>query len=107
MMTRIRLATAGVAVLAVSAAVLVAPPHAAAQACGPSFSASGPDAEGYGAYDGYPLGGVRRARTPRFMVASFSHFSELLHSETVATSATPAPLARDCSGLDLHYTLDG
>jgi CubicO group peptidase (beta-lactamase class C family) len=98
---------AGVAGLAIAAAALIASPHALAEACGPSFSASGPDAEAYGADQGYPLGGIRRARTPHFMVASFSHFSELLHSDTVASGAVAAPLTRDCGGLDLHYTLDG
>jgi CubicO group peptidase (beta-lactamase class C family) len=94
-------------VLAIAAAVLVGSPSAMAEACGPSFSASGPNAEAYGADEGYPLGGIRGARTPRFMVASFSHFSELLHSETVATGETVSPLQRDCSGLSLHYNLDG
>jgi CubicO group peptidase (beta-lactamase class C family) len=106
-MIRYGLAATGFAALAIGAAMLVASPRAAAEACGPSFSASGPDAESYGADKGYPLGGIRGARTPRFMVASFSHFDELLHSETVATGATASPLQRDCGGLDLHYTLDG
>jgi len=106
-MARYSLAATAVAALAVAAATLFASPRALAEACGPSFSASGPDAETYGSNEGYPLGGLRRARTPHFMVASFSHFGELLHSETVGTGAAPSPLARDCSGLNLHYTLDG
>ena len=81
-----KLAAVGVAALAIATAALGAP-RAEAEGCGPSYSANGPDAESYGADEGYPLGGIRRARTPRFMVASFSHFSELLHSETVVTSA--------------------
>ncbi len=101
------LGRAAAMVLAMMAATLVASPRAVADACGPAFNASGPDAESYGADEGYPLGGIRRARTPQFMVASFSHFSELLHSETVVTGAAASPLTRDCSGLDLHYTLDG
>jgi len=102
-----RLIRPGIAASAVAAALLVAAPWAQAEPCGPSFSTSGPDAETYGADAGYPLGGILMARTPRFMVASFSHFSELLHNEPVATSATPSQLARECSGLDLHYQLDG
>jgi CubicO group peptidase (beta-lactamase class C family) len=96
----------GIAAFAVVAATLFAAP-AQAEPCGPSFSASGPDAETYGADAGYPLGGILMARTPRFMVASFSHFPDILHSETVATGATPSPLKRECSGLDLNYKLDG
>jgi CubicO group peptidase (beta-lactamase class C family) len=82
-------------------------PHALADSCGPSFSATGPDAETYGADEGYPLGGIRRTRDPRFMVASFSHFSDIQHSETVVTSATPSQLARDCSAFNIRYNLDG
>ena len=106
-MIRHRLILLGVAVSVAAAAAFVAAPRAQAEPCGPSFSASGPDAATYGADVGYPLGGILRARTPRFMVASFSHFSDLLHSETVATGETPSPLDRDCGGLDLHYKLDG
>jgi CubicO group peptidase (beta-lactamase class C family) len=106
-MIRRRLALPGIAACAVAAAALVAAPRAHAEPCGPSFSASGPDAETYGADAGYPLGGIFLARTPRFMVASFSHFADLLHSEAVATGETPSPLRRECSGIDLHYTLDG
>jgi CubicO group peptidase (beta-lactamase class C family) len=105
-MIRRRLTLPGIAVCAVAAAVLLAASRARAEPCGPSFGASGPDAETYGAGDGYPLGGILVARTPRFMVSSFSHFSELLHSQTVATGAAPSPLRRDCSGIDLHYKLD-
>lgn len=105
-MIRHKLAAAGVVALAIATAVLGVP-RAEAEGCGPSYSANGPDAESYGADEGYPLGGIRRARTPQFMVASFSHFSELLHSETVVTSATASPLQRDCGGFSLHYTLDG
>lgn len=107
LMVRRRLIRLGVAASAVAAAVLVAAPRAQAEPCGPSFSADGPDAGTYGADANYPLGGIRLARTPRFMVASFSHFSELVHSETVATGAAPSQLTRDCGGLDLHYQLDG
>jgi CubicO group peptidase (beta-lactamase class C family) len=106
-MTRQQLTAIGTAALVLATAVCLAPRHAEAQACGPSFSASGPDAENYGADEGYPLGGIRRARTQHFMVASFSHFSELLHSETVATGATPSPLTRDCGGFTFSYTIDG
>lgn len=106
-MIRRTLAAIAVVTAAVAAAVLAAAPQAAADSCGPSFSASGPDAETYGADAGFPLGGIRGARTPRFMVASFSHFSDILHSETVATGGAPSPLVRDCNGFDLQYKLDG
>jgi CubicO group peptidase (beta-lactamase class C family) len=99
------LAPIQVAVIAVAMAV-AAVPRASAETCGPTFSATGPDAQTYGEDAGYPLGGLARTRIPRFMVASFTHLSDLLHSETVATSATPSPLRRDCSVFTLRYTFD-
>lgn len=75
--------------------------------CGPSFSASGPDAEAYGAGQNYPLGTIAdRARQDR-MVATFSNFDKLLPAHVVLPPAMPSPLARNCDRTVWRYGFDG
>ena len=56
---------------------------------GPVFSDSGPDAELYGAADGYPLG--TRGAAPQLgkLVGSYSHFDEIYPSRRVGRARSP------------------
>ncbi len=55
---------------------------------GPVFSASGPDAAFYGAAAGYPLGKRDTGGEPQHLVATYSHFDELLPARRVARAPT-------------------
>lgn len=56
---------------------------------GPVFSDSGPDAELYGAAEGYPIG--RRGAAPELnkLVGSYSHFDEIYPSRRVGRATAP------------------
>jgi CubicO group peptidase (beta-lactamase class C family) len=55
----------------------------------PVFSATGPDAAFYGAAAGYPLGTRESGGEPQHLVATYSHFDELVPSRRVARAASP------------------
>ena len=87
------------------------PPMAAS--AGPHFAASGPDAEDYGASQGYPIGDRRTFYTIPVLVGSHSHMDEVFEGRRVRKAATPSRLVRapaepairwEFQGLDL--TLD-
>jgi hypothetical protein len=67
----------------------------AANRAGPVFSATGPDAERYGATEGFPVPGLLRARLqgnpyrPEYRVGAFSHFDEIYSTRRIARAATP------------------
>ncbi|HYW64271.1 MAG TPA: serine hydrolase [Bradyrhizobium sp.] len=65
-----------------------------AQAQGPVFSPTGPDAEGYGAAAGFPPGTVLTAAQQEHLVATYSHFDELVPARVVARAAAPWPFKR-------------
>lgn len=76
-------------------------------ACGPSFSASGPDAEAYGAAQNYPLGTIMdRTRQDR-MVATFSNFDKLLPAHAVLPPDKASPLTRHCDRPVWRYDFNG
>ncbi|WP_448190813.1 serine hydrolase domain-containing protein [Azospirillum sp. sgz301742] len=68
----------------------------------PSFSPTGPDAEAYGATDGYPVG-RRGSREQRVLVGTFSHYDQLYDSHPVARAPVAAPLKRVEHGVTLTY----
>src|SRR5947209_13752321 len=106
-MFRRNAALAGMAGLVLSLLTGAWTSAAVAQECGPSFNPRGPDAEAYGAAEGYPTAGPALARTQRYMVGSFSHYDRLRPGPTVSTGTTPSPLQRDCRDFALQYQLDG
>jgi CubicO group peptidase (beta-lactamase class C family) len=56
---------------------------------GPVFSNSGPDADSYGAADGYPIG--TRATTTQLdkLVGAYSHFGEIFPSRPIGRATSP------------------
>ena len=56
---------------------------------GPVFSDSGPDAELYGAAEGYPVGTRATATQLDKLVGVYSHFGDIHRSRTVRRAATP------------------
>src|SRR4051812_43075858 len=65
-----------------------------ARAQGPVFSATGPLAEDYGAAAGFLPGTVLTAAEPKHLVATYSHFDELVPARVVARAAVPWPFKR-------------
>lgn len=80
---------------------------APSEACGPSFSRGGPDADAYGAARNYPLGTIADRRKQDYMVATFSNFDKLLPAHVVAPPDTPSPLPRACDSANWHYEFEG
>jgi CubicO group peptidase (beta-lactamase class C family) len=72
----------------------------AATPSGPRFVAGGPDAEAYGAREGYPVKVISR---PPFLVGAFSHFDQLFEGRVVGRAATPSPLTRATAEPPLRY----
>jgi len=78
---------------------------------GPVFSPSGPDAELYGAADGFPIPSPAVARVqgnpfhPKYRVGAFSHFDELFPTRSIKQADTPWMFKRGAA--DIHYSYGG
>ena len=64
-----------------------AEPIAAAK---PRFAQGGPDAEDYGASDGYPIGDRETCSRPVFLVGCYSHFDQVYEGRLVRRATTPS-----------------
>jgi CubicO group peptidase (beta-lactamase class C family) len=73
---------------------------ASAAPSGPRFASGGPDAEEYGAGEGYPVKGIYGAR---FFVGNFSHYDQIFEGRMVRRAVTPSPLARASAEPALRY----
>src|SRR3954465_10898037 len=74
----------------------------------PTFRSDGPNAEPYGAAEGYPVGRPTVGRFPlRFMVGSFSHHYHLLRTREVPRGGPVSELRRADPDLALTYLYDG
>jgi len=67
---------------------------AGTQVAAPRFAADGPDADDYGARDGYPVGGRATFFQVRHLVGSHSHLDEIFEGRLVRRAATPSSLGR-------------
>jgi len=86
--------------------------RAAAGSCtGPTFSLTGPNANLYGAAEGYPLPDVVEARLrgnpwePRYRVGAFSHLDEIYATRLIERAEKPWMFK--CSTADIHYQFRG
>ncbi len=64
-------------------------PAGSAVSAGPRFAPDGPDADDYGARDGYPVKAIYRAKV---FVGNFSHYDQLFDSRVIRRAATASPL---------------
>jgi CubicO group peptidase (beta-lactamase class C family) len=86
-------------------------PAAAEKGAGPVFSATGPEAELYGAVEGFPVPGFLRARLqgnpykPEYRVGAFSRFDEIYPTRRVGLAATPWRFKR--SQTEIRYSYAG
>ena len=78
---------------------------------GPTFSATGPNAELYGANDHYPLPDMLEARRqggpwePKYRAAAFTHIDQIYRTRAIKRAATPWKFT--CARADLHYHFQG
>jgi CubicO group peptidase (beta-lactamase class C family) len=82
-------------------------PAAPPAASGPRFSASGPDAEEYGASEGYPLGDRTTYFRIPFLVGSHSHLDEIFEGRVIRRAEVPSPLVRADPEPAIRYEADG
>ena len=74
---------------------------------GPIFSTTGPNAELYGAKDGYPLPDIAEARRqgdpwePKYRVGAFTHIDHIYPTRLIRRPVTP--WAFKCSRADVYY----
>src|SRR6266481_3114472 len=81
-------------------------PPALAEAL-PVFSSTGPDAPGFGAAEGYPVGSRQTVNQQRNLVGAYSHYDALLPTRPVARADTTAPFTRAAAELALPYAYQG
>ena len=73
----------------------------------PVFSDTGPDADAYGAKDGYPIGNRQAHGSQETLVGAYSHYDELRPSRAIAAPAVASVLARAPEELKLTYEFEG
>jgi len=66
----------------------------------PRFAAGGPNAQEYGANEGYPVKAISRLR---FLVGLYSHYDQLVESRTIRRAASPSRLLRAPTEPALRY----
>jgi len=76
-------------------------------AVGPRFTQGGPDAEEYGASQGYPIGDRATFNRIPFLIGSHSHLDQIFEGRLVRRSTTPLPLARAASEPAVRYEYQG
>jgi CubicO group peptidase (beta-lactamase class C family) len=106
-------ATAACALAGSSSSTSAEPdPQGWTQDCtGPSFSATGPNAEFYGVDEGYPLPDILAARRqgdpwePKYRVGAFTHLDQIYPTRLVERAATPWKFR--CSTAQIYYDFGG
>ena len=84
-----------VAMLAITGCASPSPTSpAATQSAEPRFAAGGPDADDYGARDGYPIGGRATFLQVGHLVGSHSHLDGIFEGRLIRRAAAPSPLGR-------------
>ncbi len=73
----------------------------------PRFAAGGPDAEDYGASEGYPIGDYSTVFQTTFLVGSHSHLDQVFEGRLIRRATTPSRLERVNSEPALRYEFGG
>jgi CubicO group peptidase (beta-lactamase class C family) len=102
-----RAALAGLAASVVGGAT---PGTAGDTETGPAFSPTGPEAERYGAAEGYPIAVPLSVHQPgdppdKYKIGAYSHYDEIHPTRRIARAAAPWTFKR--APLDFHYSYKG
>jgi CubicO group peptidase (beta-lactamase class C family) len=107
-----RAALAGLAVSVVrgAAPAQAAGEHGSEAEAGPVFSPSGPDAERFGATEGFPIAVPMRLNQPgdppdKYKIGAYSHYDEIHPTRRIARAAMPWSFRRGT--LDFRYSYKG
>ena len=73
----------------------------------PRFAQGGPDAENYGASNGYSIGDRSNWFRPPYLVGSHSHFDQIFEGRTVRQAKIPSSLKRAAAEPVLRYEYQG
>ena len=73
----------------------------------PVFSPTGPQADAFGAADGYPIGTAATMGQQKHLVGAYSHFDQILPTRLVPRAEAPSALSRASQELTLEYTDHG
>lgn len=84
-----------------------ASPTELASPSAPRFSPGGPDAEDYGARDGYPIDDRSTCCSTPFLIGSSSHLDQVFEGRLVRRATTPSTLARAASEPAVRYEYRG
>ena len=76
-------------------------------AASPRFSQGGPDAEEYGASQGYPVGDRGTCSRPVFLVGCHSHLDQVYEARLVRRATMASPLARAAVEPTIRYDYQG
>ena len=82
------------------AVVTGSPPAQSSASSAPRFAADGPNAEEYGAREGYPIRAIHRVP---FFVGAFSHYDQIFEGRMVRRAAMPSRLTRASAEPALRY----
>ena len=74
---------------------------------GPRYAQGGPDAQEYGASQGYPIGDRTSCSQPAFRVGCHSHFDQVYEGRLIRRATAPSLLARAASEPAVHYAYQG
>jgi CubicO group peptidase (beta-lactamase class C family) len=69
----------------------------------PVYSATGPDADAYGAAEGFPLGTKATSNQVQHLVATYSHYDEIFPARVVRHAAQPWSFRRAATELKVTY----
>src|SRR5215469_11233560 len=88
-------------------AMLGLPGAKATKPATPVFSDTGPNADEYGASEGYPVRGDTVVGDMRYLVGSYSHFDEIVRARVVTRAPTAWPFRRAPAELEMSYAFQG
>ena len=77
------------------------------EAAAPRFAEGSPDAEEYGASQGYPIGDRTTCSQPAFRVGCHSHFDQVYEGRLVRRATAPSLLARAAQEPAVRYVFQG
>ena len=96
-------ATAALIAIIVAGCAAAPPPSSSAA----RVALAGPNAEEYGARDGYPIGDRKTYSRPPFLVGSYSHMDEIFQGRLVRRADMPSSLSRAPVEPALRYEYQG